>query len=52
MQIPKNTTANSAIFGIYRLLILFFFIFALYFAQTILIPLTLAALLTFLFSPL
>lgn len=52
MQIPKSNTANSAIFGIYRLLIIFFFIFALYFAKTIIIPLTLAALLTFLLSPL
>jgi predicted PurR-regulated permease PerM len=52
MQIPKNNTANSAIFGIYRLLILSFVIFTLYFAQTIVIPLTLAALLTFLLSPL
>lgn len=52
MQIPKNNTATSAIFGIYRLLIIFFFIFALYFAKTIIIPLTLAALLTFLLSPL
>ena len=45
-------TANSAIFGIYRLLIIFFVIFTLYFAQAIVIPLTLAALLTFLLSPL
>lgn len=52
MPIPKNNTANAAIFGIYRLLIIFFCIFALYFAQTIFIPLTLAALLTFLLSPL
>lgn len=52
MQITKSNTANSAIFGIYRLLIVFFVIFALYFAQTIVIPLTLAALLTFLLSPL
>jgi len=52
MQIPKNNIANPAIFGIYRLLIIFFFIFALYFAKAIIIPLTLAALLTFLLSPL
>lgn len=52
MQTPKSNTANSAIFGIYRLLIIFFVIFILYFAQTIVIPLTLAALLTFLLSPL
>lgn len=51
MHIPKNNTANSAIFGIYRLLIIFFVIMTLYFAQTIVIPLTLAALLTFLLSP-
>src|ERR1700722_19749922 len=52
MQIPKGTTTNSAIFRIYRLLIIFFIIFTLYFAKTIVIPLTLAALLTFLLSPL
>jgi len=52
MQIPKSNTTNSAIFGIYRLLILIFVILTLYFAQTIVIPLTLAALLTFLLSPL
>lgn len=45
------STANSAIFRIYRLLLTIFIIFALYFAQAILIPLTLAALLTFLLSP-
>ena len=50
MQISKNNTPNSAIFGIYKLLIVFFFIFTLYFAKTIIIPLTLAALLTFLLS--
>lgn len=48
----NNYAANSAIVGIYRLLIIFFVIFTLYFAQTIVIPLTLAALLTFLLSPL
>lgn len=52
MQIPKNNTAASAIFGIYRLLIIIFVILTLYFAQTIVIPLTLAALLAFLLSPL
>ena len=44
-------TANSAIFRIYGLLLTIFIIFALYFAKAILIPLTLAALLTFLLSP-
>lgn len=52
MQIPKASSAAYAIFGIYRLLIIFFILFTLYFAQTIVIPLTLAALLTFLLSPL
>lgn len=52
MQIPKSNTATSAIFGIYRLLAIFFIIISLSFAQTIVIPVTLAALLTFLLSPL
>lgn len=52
MQISQSNKANSAIFAIYRILMIFFVIFTLYFAQTIVIPLTLAALLTFLFSPL
>lgn len=52
MQMTKINVTDSAILGIYRLLIVFFIIFTLYFAQTILIPLTLAALLTFLLSPL
>lgn len=52
MQISKSNTAYSAIVGIYRLLIISFIILTLYFAQTIVIPLTLAALLTFLLSPL
>ncbi len=52
MQISQSNKANSAILGIYRLLVIFFVIFTLYFAQTIIIPLTLAALLTFLLSPL
>lgn len=52
MQIPKNYSISSSIFGIYRLLILFFAITIIYFAQTIVIPLTIAALLTFLLSPL
>lgn len=47
----KNYSMSSAIFGIYRLLIIFFLIMTLYFAQTIIIPLTIAALLTFLLSP-
>jgi predicted PurR-regulated permease PerM len=52
MQIAKSHTANSAIIGIYRLLLIFFFIFTLYFAHTIVIPFIIAALLTFLLSPL
>lgn len=52
MQIPKNRSQSSAIFGIYRLLIIFFSILTIYFARTIIIPLTIAALLTFLLSPL
>jgi predicted PurR-regulated permease PerM len=48
----QNAKANNAILGIYRLLIIFFVIFTLYFAQSIIIPLTLAGLLTFLISPL
>lgn len=52
MQIPKSHPISSSIFGIYRLLIIFSFIIIIYFAQTIVIPLTIAALLTFLLSPL
>ncbi len=52
MQTSKNNSTNAAIFGIYRLLLISFFIFTLYFAKTIIIPLTLAGLLTFLLSPL
>lgn len=52
LEILKNNTVNSAILGIYRLLIVFFFIITIYFAQTIVIPLIIAALLTFLLSPL
>lgn len=51
MQIAKDNSANTAIVGIYNLLILSFVILTLYFAQTIVIPLTIAALLTFLLSP-
>lgn len=42
---------NNSIFGIYRLLVIFSFILTIYFAQTIVIPLTVAALFTFLLSP-
>lgn len=52
MQAIKNNSIGQAIFGIYRLLIISAFILAMYFAQTILIPLSIAALLTFLLSPL
>lgn len=52
MQLPKNHSISSSIFGIYRLLIIFSSIIIIYFAQTIVIPLTVAALFTFLLSPL
>ncbi len=52
MEFSKSNRANSAIIGIYRLLIIFFVLFTLYFAQTILVLLALAGLLTFLLSPL
>ena len=52
MQIAKNNSISSSIFGIYRLLVVFFSIIIIYFAKTIVIPLTIAALLTFLLSPL
>lgn len=52
MPIPTSNSINSAIFGIYRLLIVFAFLFVLYFAQSIIIPLIIAALLTFFLSPL
>lgn len=53
MQIPKDYySTNSAILGIYRLLIIAFFIITIYFAQSIVIPLTVAVLLTFFLSPL
>jgi predicted PurR-regulated permease PerM len=52
LQISKNNSISSSIFGIYRLLIFFFSIIIIYFAKTIVIPLTIAALLTFLLSPL
>lgn len=51
MEIVKSNTANSAILGIYRLLLIFFLIFTIYFAQTVVVPLFLAALLTFLLAP-
>lgn len=52
MQTPTNYSTNSAILGIYRLLIVFFSVFTLYYAQSIIIPITIALLLTFLLSPL
>lgn len=51
MQLAQNNP-SSAIFGIYRLLIIFSVLFTLYFAQTIVIPIAIAALLAFLVSPL
>lgn len=52
LQIPTTNSISSAIFGIYRLLIISFTLMVIYFAQTIVIPLTIAVLLTFLLSPL
>lgn len=52
MLIQKNSSTSTTINGIYRLLIISFSILTLYFAKTIVIPLTIAALLTFLLSPL
>jgi predicted PurR-regulated permease PerM/methanogenic corrinoid protein MtbC1 len=51
MPVSKSNPVSSAIFGIYRLLIIVCVLVTLYFAQTIVIPLTLAGLLTFLLSP-
>jgi predicted PurR-regulated permease PerM len=50
MPVTKNST-TTALGGIYILLLTSFVMGALYFAQTILIPLALAALLTFLLAP-
>ncbi len=52
MAIPVSKSASSAIIGIYRLLLAVFIIGCLYYGQSLFIPLTLAALLTFLLSPL
>src|SRR5262249_16299030 len=52
METLKNHSISSAIWGIYRLLIIFFTLFSISYAQTIVIPLTIAALLTFLLTPL
>lgn len=51
METSKNHILNSAVLGIYRLLIIFFTLFSISIAQTIVVPLTIAALLTFLLSP-
>lgn len=48
----KSNSASSAIFGIYRLLLISLVFIVIYHGQTIVIPLTMAALLTFLLSPL
>lgn len=50
MESAKVTATSSAIIGIYTLLLIVFAIFSLYVAQSILIPLALAVLLTFLLS--
>lgn len=52
MQISKMNTISSSLSGIYTLLIIFFTLFTLYFAQAIVIPLIIAALLTFFLAPL
>lgn len=52
MQIQSSQSTSNAILNIYRLLVVTFVLLALYFAQTIFIPLALAALFTFLLSPL
>lgn len=52
MQISTSRAETAAVFGIYRLLIVAFVLFIIYFAQAIVIPITVAALLTFLLSPL
>jgi predicted PurR-regulated permease PerM len=52
MQMQKALTSNAAILGIYRLLVVFSTILTLYFARTIVIPLIIAALFTFLLAPL
>lgn len=52
MDTSKNHVVSSAILGIYRILIISFTLLSIYFAKTIVIPLTIAALLTFLLSPL
>ncbi len=51
MLVVKNKTATSAIVGTYRLLLTVFIIGILYIGQTILVPLALGVLLTFLLSP-
>jgi predicted PurR-regulated permease PerM len=51
MEASKNHAVGTAVWGIYRLLIIFFALFVLDYAKTIVIPLTIAALLTFLLSP-
>jgi len=51
MEFGKNKAVAAAIIGIYRLLLFVFIIGCLYYGQSLLVPLTLAALLTFLTSP-
>lgn len=52
MRTNNNNAVNSAILGIYKLLIISSTLFALYFAQNVVILFALAAFLTFLLSPL
>jgi predicted PurR-regulated permease PerM/GAF domain-containing protein len=49
---PTKTTATTALVGIWTILLTTFIVAALYFARDLLIPVALAALLTFLLSPL
>lgn len=48
----KNSTATNALVGIWNILLAAFIFATLYFGRDLLVPLTLAALLTFLFAPL
>lgn len=52
MVMSRSKAATSAIVGIYRLLLFVFIMGCLYFGRSLLIPLTVAALITFLLSPL
>lgn len=51
MALYKNHAVNTAIVGIYTLLLTVFILTALYFGQNILIPITVSVLITFLLAP-